>query len=715
MPFVAPLALLGLAFIPLVLAFYMLKLRRDEAVVPSTLLWQRLLADVEANAPWQRLRRSLLLLLQLLLVAILAFLAARPFLERPAGLAGDLVVVIDTSASMGATDVAPNRLEAAKAAVVDALRDLPAGGRVSVIASAGSARVVANGTTDLGRVRQAIASLTVSNVPGDLADGLRLASALAARASDAEVLVATDAALAGTPDARVDAPVRVLRVGRDAKNQAIVAVAVRTAPSAVTRSVFVSVANLDLESAQRRLELWGDGILLEARDLFLDAQSRANVSIDDVPRQVGVVEVRLVAGGGPVSDGGSGAATAPDRLAADDRAWAIVPPDRLRRVLLVSDGDPYLQTALAYLPSSELYAVAPAEYGPATHPELFDLVIFEGTLPAELPHTAMLAIAPAATSPLGEVTGSLERPGIGSPDPDEPLLRYVDLSTVHIAEARRMTLPDWARTVIPGPSGSPLLYAGKRAGIPAAVLAFEPRRSDLPLQVAFPLLIANLAGELLGGSAGPEAAVAPGTPVSLPLPNGASSLRITRPDGTTVDALPATVGAASVTVETTDELGVYSAVPLGLQPEPSGSPTDGATPRPIASPTGRPSASPAGEPTGSARPSAPPVDPDAPVRFAVDLFSVDESSIGPGSAATIEALGRARGGAADPSASPGAGTGSTAATPTERRPARDELWAPLLLVVLILLCVEWAVYERDGLRRIRRGIAARLPLPRRST
>lgn len=714
MPFVAPLALLGLSFIPLVVAFYMLKLRREDAVVPSTLLWQRLLADVEANAPWQRLRRSLLLLLQLLLVAILAILAARPFLERPAGLAGDLVVVIDTSASMGATDVAPNRLEAAKAAVLDSLRDLPGGGRVSVIAAAGSARVVTNGTTDLGRVRQAIAALAVSNAPGDLADGLRLASALAARANDAEVLVATDAALPGTPDARVDAPVRVLRVGRDARNQAIVAVAVRTAPSAVTRSIFVSVANLDLESAQRRVELWGDGILLEARDLSLDAQSRADVSIDDVPRDVGVVEVRLVAGGA-AGDGGSGSAAAPDRLAADDRAWAIVPPDRLRRILLVSDGDPYLQTALAYLPSSELYAVTPAEYGPATHPELFDLVIFEGTIPAELPHTAILAIAPAATSPLGEVTGSLTQPGIGSPDPDEPLLRYVDLSTVHIAEAIRMTLPDWARTVIPGPSGSPLLYAGKRAGIPAAVLAFEPRRSDLPLQVAFPLLISNLAGELLGGSAGPEAAVGPGTPVSLPLPNGASGLRISRPDGTTVDALPATIGAATVNVDATDQLGVYSAVPLGLQPGPSGSAADGSTPRPLASPTARSSAGPAGDATGSARPSAPPVDPAAPVRFAVDLFSVDESSIGPGSAATIEALGRARDGSADPSASPGAGVGSTAAAPSERRPARDELWAPLLLIVLILLCVEWAVYERDGLRRIRRGIAARLPLPRRST
>src|SRR6185436_8211777 len=107
MAFLSPLALLGLLFLPVVVAMYLLKLRRDERVVPSTLLWTRLLTDVEANAPWQRLRRSLLLLLQILLVVILAVLAARPFLERPAGLARDVVLVMDTSASMGATDVAP--------------------------------------------------------------------------------------------------------------------------------------------------------------------------------------------------------------------------------------------------------------------------------------------------------------------------------------------------------------------------------------------------------------------------------------------------------------------------------------------------------------------------------------------------------------------------------------------------------------------------------
>src|SRR5918992_5716731 len=175
MPFATPLALLGLLFVPLVVAMYLLKLRRDETVVPSTLLWSRLVADVEANAPWQKLRRSLLFLIQLLLVLILAFLAARPFLERPAGLARDIVLIVDASASMAATDVAPSRIASARDAAIEALRDLPAGGKVSVIAAGRTARIVASGTTDLGRVRQAITSIEPTTATGDLGDALRLA------------------------------------------------------------------------------------------------------------------------------------------------------------------------------------------------------------------------------------------------------------------------------------------------------------------------------------------------------------------------------------------------------------------------------------------------------------------------------------------------------------------------------------------------------------
>jgi hypothetical protein len=561
---------------------------------------------------------------------------------------------------------------------------------------------VAAGSSDLGRIRLAIESIRPTTAAGDLSDALELASELASQSGDAEVLIATDAALTSIPTTAVDARVRVLRIGseRGSRNQAIVALAVRTAPSGVTRSVFVSMANLDVEPAMRRLEVWGDGLLLEARDVRMGAQQRADVIIDDVELGVGVVEVRLVAG-----EGSSDAAIPPDQLAADDRAWAIVPPDRPREILLVGDGDPYLETALSFLPNTSLFGVKAGRYpvdAQRRDGTDWDLIIFEGFVPATLPSTPTLAIGPPRTSPVGTVTGKLTNPGIGTLSPDEPILRYVDLSTIHIAEAARLETPAWARSVIPGPKGAPLLYAGIRAGVPTAVLAFEPRRSDLPLQVAFPILIANLTGELMGGSAAPADAITPGDPVALPVPAGATGLRVERPDGSVVDLAPGTAAGTSVTFTQTDLLGVYMATAIRpASAGTSGSPAATPSPTPVPSATPRPSGS-AG--TGTGR-----VDPNAPIRFAVDLFDVAESTITPGSVAALEKLGRA---APVPGSSPAPGA-SVAPDPAaaSRPPARDELWFPIVLIVLVALCVEWALYHRDVVTRAWRGLSRRVRPP----
>lgn len=700
MPFATPLALLGLLFVPAVIAMYLLRLRRTETVVPSTLLWRRLAADVEANAPWQKLRRSLLFLLQLLLVLVLALLAARPFVERPAGLARDLVLIVDTSASMAATDVLPDRLAAAKEAAITALKDLPSGGRVSVIEAGRTARIVTTGTADLGRVRQAIESIRSSVGRGDLGDALALAQQLAIQSGDAEILVATDAALAVPPATRVDAPIRVLRVGdaKGSRNQAIVALAVRSAGSATTRSLFVSLANLDLESATRRLEIHGDDRLLESRTITIDAQQRADVIIDDIPDGVTILEVRLVAG--------DGVAGRPDLLAADDRAWAVVPPIRERNILVVGAGDPYLETALSFLPHARLFGLKPAEYPAGASRKdgtAWDLIIFEGFVPATLPATAILAIAPPTTSGLGEVVGTLKNPGIATLGTDEPILRYVDLTTTHVAEAKHLTLPAWARTVIPGPKGAPLLYSGVRAGLPAAVLAFEPRQSDLPLQVAFPILLANLTGELLGGSAAPAAAVKPGEPVVLSIPSGMAGLRVVAPDGRAVDLLPGAAGGPSVTYTQTDQLGVYTATPIAA-PAASGSP--GASAGPSVSPSPSASSGLAGSPGASGAPAGQGSDPTSSIRFAVDLFDVDESAIAPGPERVLVDLGAARP-APGASAAPGG-----AADPAATRPnARDELWIPIVLLVLIALCVEWSLYHRDAVQRTWRSLTGRIRRP----
>jgi hypothetical protein len=155
-------------------------------------------------------------------------------------------------------------------------------------------------------------------------------------------------------------------------------------------------------------------------------------------------------------------------------------------------------------------------------------------------------------------------------------------------------------------------------------------------------------------------------------------------------------GGTSVTFSATDLPGVYNVIPIfdeDATPGPSG-----ATPRPTATAAPSPSASASASPGGVVAP----VDPGTPSRFVVALFDVRESTITPNDGRDLVALGGDP--SAEPGASPATGGGAAEARPT----TRDELWIPIILLVLVVLSIEWAVYHRDALARIRRSLGTRL-------
>ena len=459
----------------------------------------------------------------------------------------------------------------------------------------------------------------------------------------------------------------------------------RTQPNNLSHSAFVSIANLGLERVERRIEVYADGDLREARTVTLEPQVRTDVAIDDIddPDQPAtVVEVRL-------ASADEAATTAADPLALDDRAWAIVPPGRSSgRSCSSATATRTSRRRSRTCPTPSCTASTPAEYGPDTKPELFDLIIFEGALPAELPDKPILAIAP--TAHVRRWARSAARSPTRASGRSTRTTRSSATSTSRPSTSprpKRLEAPAWAKTVIPGPGGAPLLYAGTRDGLPTAVLAFEPRRSDLPLQVAFPVLLANLAGELLGGSATPADAVAPGAPVTLPIPDGAAGVRVERPDGSVDELVAPTQDASTVTFSRTDLLGVYTVTRARRlrtrRPR-----------RPTAASAGarRPTAAPA---SPGASPTFRPADPDAPVPVRGR----------PARRRRVADRARRRGGADRPRRAgrePRHRHRRRGAPPVERPNARDELWIPIVLIALLVLTAEWLVYERDTLARLRR-------------
>ncbi len=174
---------------------YLLRLRRTEQVVSSVYLWQRMVRDVEANAPWQRLRRNLLLILQLLTLAALILALARPFTWAEGTTGQAAILILDTSASMAARDADPSRLEAAKGQALSWVDGLPDEVRVTVIAASESAQVLAASSRDRRQVRQAIQEARMGAGGGagsDMTAALELASAVAARQPDTAILLYTD-------------------------------------------------------------------------------------------------------------------------------------------------------------------------------------------------------------------------------------------------------------------------------------------------------------------------------------------------------------------------------------------------------------------------------------------------------------------------------------------------------------------------------------------
>jgi Ca-activated chloride channel homolog len=183
MSFSQPLLLLSLLSVPLAVAFYLAaQRRRMRYAVRYTNI--DVLADVVASRrPWRRYVAPIVFLLAL---ATLCVGMARPNVTRLVVTGNATVIlVIDVSGSMHATDISPTRLQAAQQAVRNFLDHAPKQLRVGLIAFAGEPQVAAPPTTDHNLVRQAVDTLDQFSGFGGTAigDALALAVQLAQQAA----------------------------------------------------------------------------------------------------------------------------------------------------------------------------------------------------------------------------------------------------------------------------------------------------------------------------------------------------------------------------------------------------------------------------------------------------------------------------------------------------------------------------------------------------
>ncbi len=561
MNFIQPAFFWLLGLLPIIVAMYLLKLRREEQVVPSVYLWQRMVREMEANAPWQRLRRNLLLFLQLLFLLFLIFALARPYTyeEGPAG--ESLILVIDTSASMAASDTAPSRLEAAKAQARRLVADQPDSVRVTVIAAGLRARVLAPSSLDRRQVFSAIESLQPEMASADLVSALQLASAAASREPDTRIIILSDGGASLPQLLNLKGYISYLPAGVSDQNQGVSLLTLTLAPGGESLTAFVQVSNYAGSPASRRLSFFVDGSLFKAYDLEIPAQGQQAVLVEGLDPALGFVEARLAEG---------------DSLTLDDRAWAVPPQTRPVPVALVSEGNLFLETALSLFPGIELARLRPADLArdwttSELQPELFILDAYTpvtatqtldfATLPGGLFFIGPYSVPEANGVPLFSIQGLVEFPGLIPADPNDPLLRSISFEEVSVQDAAAIPLPTWAAAHLYADENQqyPLLFTGEPGGRRVGVLTFDLRHSDLPLNVAFPLLLANLLNWYVPGQGGPvPTSLAVGAPLEIPaLLTGVRTIEVTGPSGQAT-RLPVEAGQALLPGAQTTQPGIYT-------------------------------------------------------------------------------------------------------------------------------------------------------------
>ena len=285
------------------------------------------------------------------------------------------------------------------------------------------------------------------------------------------------------PDGRA-LDVRYAPVGRRADNVGILSLAARRIPAdpGVVETALV-VQSFRPRTATVGVEVASGGTIVEKVELTLAPGERRRLTLPNLFAPDARLEARL---------------TGADDLADDDRARATIPPLPRRRILRVGDADLYLDGALLGLGRTvqvDRLAAADADRATARARD-YDLVIFDGVTPSAAPRTGQFLYfdpqGPGSPFAAAREARPVRDPVLdpGSLRREHPLLRQLDLTDVNVAEAHRLALGP-GDVALAASFDVPLIVARERPGLRIAALAFDPRRSDLPMRPAFPLLVAN--------------------------------------------------------------------------------------------------------------------------------------------------------------------------------------------------------------------------------
>lgn len=458
--------------IPPVIMLYILKRKYKEEVISSSLLWKEVYKNTRANTPWEKFKKNILLLLQIIIILSVILALMSPFISIGGKSYKNVIMVIDNTASMNTIyDDSNSRLEQGKTLAKEYLNSTKEGTNTYIISYDGSSNLLLNGNFNKSNATSIIDNISKSYGSGDISDVVSFVKAIGdGIGEEYEVLIFTDKQVAIS-----DINGRIVYLGNSGLNASVDNVSHKFVDDKV--KVIANVTN----NGDTLYE--GDFSLYNGEEL---------VAVEGLTLQVGESKTLSFELDSLNSDYLKGELSRKDILMEDNTYYHVVNENKVKKILLVTEENIFLEKAFGSIENTEVYKTN--DVSNITDNDEYDLYVFDNKMPEVMPRKgSILFINPNSN----EFFNVLEGGEIGQATAVKgSVSTYLEDTQFTLSEYNIIETPYYGTNILTIDDDS-IGFKGEINDRKIAALSFDLHSTDFALKKEFPILIYELGEELI--------------------------------------------------------------------------------------------------------------------------------------------------------------------------------------------------------------------------
>lgn len=458
--------------IPPVIMLYILKRKYKEEVISSSLLWKEVYKNTRANTPWEKFKKNIMLLLQIIIIlsVILAFMS--PFINIGGKTYKNVIIVVDNTASMNTMyDDKLSRLEKGKLLAKEYLNSTREGTKAYIISYDGNSNLLLNGEFNKFNSESIINNISKSYNTGDISDVLSFVKAIGdGIGEEYEALIFTDKQISIS-----DINGKVVYLGNSGLNASIDNISHKVVDGKI--KVIANVTNNGDKEYEGDFSLYNGDKLLEVNKINLGVSESKTLSF----------ELDSLS-----DDYLKGELSRKDILMEDNTYYHVINENKVKKVLLVTDENVFLEKAFGIIENTEVYKTN--DPNNITENDEYDLYVFDNKMPEVMPKGGnILFINPSSNEFFNVLNGGK----MGQAKAIKGAVSsYLKNTQFTLSEYKIIETPYYGTNILTIDDNS-IGFKGEVNDRKIAALSFDLHSTDFALKKEFPILIYELGEELI--------------------------------------------------------------------------------------------------------------------------------------------------------------------------------------------------------------------------